>query len=108
MSGERRIVENFQLYSDDRFIQFIEQNIINSPNNKNKINKINDPVNLYEDTILHYAVFHKRTKLIEFLLQHGANPYKSNKRKQTAMDLAKKNNLTELIEKNVKVEKEKK
>jgi ankyrin repeat protein len=53
-------------------------------------------------------VFHKRTKLIEFLLQHGANPYKSNKRKQTAMDLAKKNNLTELIEKNVKVEKEKK
>lgn len=62
---------------------------------------------LYKDTILHYAFFHKRTKLIEFLLQYGANPYKSNKRKKTAMDLAKKN-LTELIEKNIKIQKDNK
>ena len=57
-------------------------------------------MNLYEDTILHYAVFHKRIKLIEFLMEKGADPNKSNKRKQTAYDLAKKNNLIELIDKN--------
>ena len=41
VNEERRIVENFQLYSDAKFIQFIEQNIINSPNNNIKMNKKN-------------------------------------------------------------------
>ena len=105
MDSKRRLVENYQLYSDTKLIQFINQNIINSNTNSKSKNKINDPVNLYEDTILHYAVFHKRIKLIEFLLKNGANPYLLNKRKQTAMDLAKKNELESLIESNSTVKK---
>lgn len=99
MDSKRRLVENYQLYSDTKLIQFINQNIINSNTNSKSKNKINDPVNLYEDTILHYAVFHKRTKLIKYLLKNGANPYKANKRKKTPMDLAKKNGLDELVNK---------
>jgi len=36
-------------------------------------------------------------------LENGASPYIPNKRKQKAIELAKKNGLTELIEKHCKV-----
>ena len=48
-------------------------------NTKDSYNKLNDPVNMYEDTLLHYAVFHNREKLCKFLLKNGADPYKVNK-----------------------------
>ena len=32
--------------------------------------KLNEPVNKYEDTLLHYAVYHKREPLIKFLLKN--------------------------------------
>lgn len=46
---------------------------------KNKENKFNESVNSYEDTLLHYAVFHKKMQLIDFLLKHEADPFKKNK-----------------------------
>ena len=42
--------------------------------------KLNEPVNKYQDTLLHYAVYHKREPLIKFLLKNGADPKKTNKR----------------------------
>ena len=94
----KRLVESFHIYTDEQFISFLEINVTNLNGHKN-LGGINDPINLYEDTILHYAVFHKRTKLIKYLLKNGANPYKTNKRKKTPMDIAKKNGLDELVNK---------
>ena len=97
------------MFSDQKFINYIQSYVLNKENNKEEIdkkkNRLDDPVNKYDDTILHYAVFHKREKLIIFLLEHGASPYIPNKRKQNAFDIAKKNGLTELIEKHCKVPK---
>ena len=36
-------------------------------------------------------------KLIEFLIQNGADPYAKNKRRLCPMDLAKKNELKEVM-----------
>ena len=60
----KRLVESFHIYTDEQFISFLEINVTNLNGHKN-LGGINDPINLYEDTILHYAVFHKRIKLIE-------------------------------------------
>ena len=54
-------------------------------------------MNKYEDTILHYAVYHKREQLITFLIKNGADPFKKNKRNQTPMDLAKRYNLDNFL-----------
>ena len=54
-------------------------------------------MNKYEDTILHYAVYHKREELIKFLIKNGADVNKVNKRKQTPMDLAKRYDMVEFI-----------
>lgn len=43
------------------------------------VNHLNDSVNLYGDTILHYAVFHKNVDLIKFLLENKADPKIQNK-----------------------------
>lgn len=85
----RRIVENYHLYSDSKFIAFIEANLVQKNNDKSKnYSKLNDPVNLvriilinqqYDDTLLHYAVFHNKEKLIKYLLDHKADPFKTNK-----------------------------
>ena len=41
--------------------------------------KLNEPVNKYEDTLLHYAIYHKREPLIKFLLKKGAVQKKQKK-----------------------------
>ena len=71
------MVENYLLFSEDKFILFLETNIISKTNPEQ--NKINDSVNVYNDTILHYAVFHNKERLIDFLLEHQADPFKKNK-----------------------------
>lgn len=51
-----------------------------SEGDKNTQNsKLNDAVNSYGDTILHFAVFHEKIELIKFLLSHGADPLIKNK-----------------------------
>ena len=59
--------------------------------------KINEPVNKYEDTILHYAIYHKREELIKFLIKYGADVNKVNKRNLTPMDLAKRYDMETFI-----------
>ena len=101
MTGSRRIVENYHLYSDTKLIAYITQNVFkNDLSNKEFIaQKLNEPCNKYEDTLLHYAVYHKREPLIKFLIKNGADPFKVNKRKQTPMDLAKKYDMTDVLKK---------
>ena len=50
--------------------------------------KINDPINMviykllnlqYNDTVLHYAVFHGKSEICEFLIEKGANAFLQNK-----------------------------
>ncbi len=86
------MIENYHLYSDSKLISFITSNLLNNDLSNYQVcsQKINQSVNKYEDTILHYAVYHKREQLIKFLIKNGADPNKVNKRKQTPMDLAKR------------------
>ena len=66
--------------------------------------KLNEPVNKYEDTLLHYAVYHKREPLIKFLIKNGADPKKSNKRYETPMDLAKRYDMIDTMKKYMDVD----
>ena len=97
--GSRRLIENYHLYSDSKLISFISSNVLenNLSNYELCSQKLNQPVNKYEDTILHYAVYHKREQLIKFLIKNGADPNKINKRNQTPMDLAKRYQLTDFL-----------
>ena len=61
-------------------------------------------MNKYEDTILHYAVYHKREELIKFLIKNGADVNKVNKRKQTPMDLAKRYDMIDTLKKYIEVD----
>lgn len=79
MNEARRLVENYYLFSDQKFISFLEANVLKTNDKSKGENKINDPVNLYDDTILHYAVFHNKEKLVDFLLKNNADPFKLNK-----------------------------
>ena len=79
MNEARRLVENYYLFSDQKFISFLEANVLKTNDKSKGENKINDPVNLYEDTILHYAGFHNKEKLVDFLLKDNADPFKLNK-----------------------------
>ena len=93
------MIENYHLYSDSKLISFITSNLLNNDLSNYQVcsQKINQSVNKYEDTILHYAVYHKREQLIKFLIKNGADPNKVNKRKQTPMDLAKRYQLTDFL-----------
>ena len=93
------MIENYHLYSDSKLISFITSNLLNNDlsNYQACSQKINQSVNKYEDTILHYAVYHKREQLIKFLIKNGADPNKVNKRKQTPMDLAKRYQLADFL-----------
>lgn len=51
-------------------------------------NKLNDPINTvnifflnfqFNDTVLHYAVFHNKSEICKFLIEKGANPFQQNK-----------------------------
>ena len=93
------MIENYHLYSDTKLISFITNSLLkNDLTNKEFCAvKLNEPVNKHEDTLLHYAVYHKREQLIKFLIKNGADPNKVNKRKQTPMDLAKRYQLTDFL-----------
>ena len=95
------MIENYHLYSDSKLISFITSNLLNNDLSNYQVcsQKINQSVNKYEDTILHYAVYHKREQLIKFLIKNGADPNKVNKRKQTPMDLAKKYDMVDVLKK---------
>ena len=95
------MIENYHLYSDSKLISFITSNLLNNDLSNYQVcsQKINQSVNKYEDTILHYAVYHKREQLIKFLIKNGADPNKVNKRKQTPMDLAKKYDMMDTLKK---------
>ena len=71
VSGQRRLIENYHLFSDTKLIT---NNLLkNDLTNKEFCEmKLNEPVNKYEDTLFHYAVYHKGEPLIKFLLKNGA------------------------------------
>ena len=76
---ERSLIENFELFSDNYFIEYIQKNILKDNENDRqksstkrelaKNNKLNSPINYFEDTLLHYAVYQKRKDLIIFKIQ---------------------------------------
>lgn len=111
-------VEYIHLYDDIQLINYIEKKIVlvneESGGEKRKdYSKLNDVINMvsltyfkanyqFEDTILHYAVFHNRVELVQYLISKGADVNKANKRKKTPYDLAvTKNNdaILKLIDK---------
>ena len=100
------MIENYHLYSDSKLISFITSNLLNNDLSNYQVcsQKINQSVNKYEDTILHYAVYHKREQLIKFLIKNGADPNKVNKRKQTPMDLAKRYDMVDTLKKYMNVD----
>ena len=106
VSDSRRLIENYHLYSDTKLISFLTNNLLkNDLSNKEFCAmKLNEPVNKYEDTLLHYAVYHKREPLIKFLIKNGADPKKSNKRYETPMDLAKRYDMTDTLKKYMNVD----
>ena len=95
------MIENYHLYSDVKLISFLTNNLLkNDLSNKEFCAaKLNEPVNKYEDTLLHYAVYHKREPLIKFLIKNGADPEKTNKRYETPMDLAKRYDMVDTLKK---------
>ena len=82
-------------------ISHIKSNVLNGELSNRQLcaQKLNESVNKYEDTILHYAVYHKRQELIKFLIKYGANLNKVNKRGLTPMDLAKRYQLADFQKK---------
>lgn len=48
---------------------------------------LNRPVNLSKDTLLHYAAYHKKLKIVNFLLQKGANKGAENSFKLKPMEV---------------------
>ena len=100
---EKSLIETFELFSDNYFIDYIQKNILKDNENGRKNsqtnnelsenNKLNSPINYFDDTILHYAVYQKRKELIQFLIHNGADPNKENNRGITPKQLAKKNGL---------------
>lgn len=104
---ERSLIENFELYSDNYFIEYIQKNILKDNENDRKNsstnrqlhenNKLNSPINYFEDTILHYAVYQKRKNLVQFLIHNGANPKIQNIRGITPEQIAQKNGLNNYL-----------
>ncbi|MCQ2818284.1 MAG: ankyrin repeat domain-containing protein [archaeon] len=55
-----------------KFISYLKK-LMKEDQSKPGQTHLNDSVNLYGDTILHYAVFHENTELVKFLLENGAD-----------------------------------
>jgi len=91
-SNQRSIVENFHILPEKSLINFLENSycvVVENGRKTTDYNKLNDVINMYEDTILHYSVFHKKNDLTNFLLEKGVDPTKQNKRKKSPLDIAK-------------------
>ena len=49
---------------------------------------INEPINLTKDTILHFAAYHRKFKIVDFLIENGADKDIKNTFGISPLDLA--------------------
>ncbi len=67
---------------------------------------LNKPLNLTKDTLLHFAAYHKKEKIIQFLISKGANKKSTNMWDLKPVDVVDKNwseSEEELVEKLKKI-----
>lgn len=76
MDGSKKTIQNFFCMNESNFEKYLRKLVPEKPGGPNHLN---DFVNLYEDTILHFAVFHEKEKIVNFLLANGADPTIKNK-----------------------------
>jgi len=55
-------------------------------------------LNVWGDTPLHLAIFHKNTKVTKLFIKHGANVNAKNKDGATPLDIATKNEYKDMIQ----------
>ncbi len=105
----KSIVEHFHFLDDKKFIDYCETKLVYDIKEGKKVrnySKINDIINVvskiiytiqFDDTIIHYSVYHDRYELTKYLITNGADPNKQNKRKRSALDIANSKNNSKMI-----------
>ena len=52
---------------------------------------LNSPINLTKDTILHFAAYHKKEKIVEYLIRKGADKHAKNAWNMRPIDVLEQN-----------------